>query len=454
MIKKIIVSSLALVALNAANLEAYVSTKYTNSCSTLAKETGKYPDKKIKGYPSNAIFEKMTQANQLMSEGQKSQAIAIINEVKNSTENKFTLSVVYQYLARDAYEKDNFSLAVQHAQKVVTLDALPVSAILQMKKQVAWAYLGKKDYKSAINWMKQYFDQVINPPVSDYKALAQLYYQDKDYKNAICPVFIALKKTASKKDKEPLYKMLFNAHYTLKDLDGSAKVLSEMVNNYPEEKDYWNQLFSVEYQKGDQQTALAVNELAYQKGIWSKENEIKNLASLHANLGSPLRAAIRLEEGIKAGIISRSEENLKLLARYLDRSKQRDRAIEAYKNVSKISNVGEYAYKIGNIYFDTEQYRDSIKYFNQAVQKGGLKEIEKGNAFLQMGAAHFYLGNETAAISSLERAKAVSKVSKNATSWIGFIKEKQRIREILRKDAEALEAEIAAQKAEAEARQN
>ncbi len=435
-------------------VEAAFNTKYTGNCPTLGKESGEYPEKKVTGYPLASIYKKMTQANQLLSEGSDPQAFAIINEVKNSTEDPFTLSVVYQYLAREAFDKEQFSKAVDYAQKVVNFDALPVNTILQMKKQVAWAYIGKKDFKSAIRWMKQYFDQVIKPPVSDYKALAQIYYQDKDYRNAICPLYIALNKTSKIKDKESLYKMLFNAHYLLKDLSGSSKILSEMINYYPSKKDYWNQLYSIYYQMGDQNSALAVNELAYQRGLWSKESEIKNLASLHANVGSPLRAAERLEDGVKSGLVPRNEENLKLIARYLDQAKERSKAIQAYKNLSNLSSKGVYAYKIGNNYYDVEDYNNAIKYFTEAVNKGGLKNIERGNAYLQMAAAHFYSGNENAAINALEKAKSTEQVRKNATSWIAYIKQKQEIRELLRKDAEALEAEVAAEKAEAEARVN
>lgn len=431
-----------------------ISTKYTGSCSSLAKESGKYPEKKVKGYPSESIFKKMTQANQLMSQGDKSQALALINEVKNSTKDSFTLSVVYQYLARDAYERNRFSQAVDYAQKVVDLDALPVNAILGMKKQVAWSYLGKKDYKNAIAWMRQYFDQVINPPVSDYKALAQLYYQDSNYRGAICPAFIALKKTTKKKDKESLYKMLFGMHYSLKDMAGSANILSEMINVFPNEKKYWEQLFSIEYQRGKQDNALAVSELAYKKGLWTTEKEFKNLASMHANSGSPLIAAKVLENGFNKGIVSKSLDNLKLVARYWEQSRERKKAIEAYSRVANADSSGKYYYRIGNIYFEQENYKKAIENFSKAVRKGNMKQSESGYSYLQKGASEFYLGNETAAIASIEKAKAYQPTVRQAVSWLGFIREKQRVRAALKRDAEQLEAEVAAEKAEAEAKKN
>ncbi len=434
-----------------------LSTKYTGNCSILAKESGEYPKRQVSGFKNPGAYKKVTTANQLLADGgaaNKAQAKALLLEVKNSSSDKFALSVVNQYLARFAFEANDFNKTVQYAKEVVNLDALPVNSILQMKKQVAWAYLGKKDYKNAINWMKQYFEQVIKPPVSDYKALAQLYYQDNDFRNAICPAYIALNKTTKIKEKESLYKMLYGLHYRLKDMNGTVNVLTEMVGHYPNNKDYWNQLFSIHYQKGDQASALAVSELAYQKGIWKKESEYKNVASLHANNGAPLRAAERIQEGFQNGIVPKSEENLKLVARYLYAAKERDKAIQAYKNVSAVSSKGEYSYRIGNMYFDMEDYQNAIKYFQQAVNKGGLKPVERGNAYLQIGAGQFYLGNENAAIQALQKAKNVDRVRKNATSWIAYIKQKQEVRELLRKEAEAVEAEVAAEKAEAEARVN
>ncbi len=424
---------------------ALVSTKYTGSCSALAKESGKYPEKKVKGFKSEATYKKMQNANQLMADGNKAQAKVILEQIKNSSSDAFTLSVVYQYLARMAYDAGNFSQAVNYAGKVVELDALPVNAILSMKKQVAYSYYAKKDYSNAINWLKQYFAQVINPPVSDYKALAQLYYQANNFRSAICPAYIALKKTTKKKEKEPLYKMLFGLHYNLKDLSGSAKILTEMVNFWPANKKYWEQLFSIEYQQGNQLNALAVSELAYKKGIWSTEKEIKNLASLHANNGAPFTAAKRLEDGIKKGVVKSNLENLKLLARYWDQAKADEKAIASYKRLASLSGSGKYHYRIGNILFSKERYNEASKAFLDAVNKGGLSNTEAGNSYLQLGAARFYLGQENSAIAALEKAKNYKKTERNATSWVTFIREKQKIREQLRKDAEELEAEVAAE---------
>ncbi|NVJ65092.1 MAG: hypothetical protein HWE16_01290 [Gammaproteobacteria bacterium] len=422
-----------------------LSTKYTGSCSVLAKETGKYPDRKVSGFKNPATFKKMTTANQLMADGQKAQAKAILMEIKNSSSDKFALSIVNQYLARLAFEDNNFNQTVQYAKEVVQLDALPVKSILQMKKQVAWAYLGKKDFKNAISWMQQYFDQVINPPVSDYKALAQLYYQDNNFRSAICPAYIALTKTTKKKDKESLYKMLFGLHYNLKDMAGSATILSEMINYYPDNKKYWEQLFSIQYQRGKEADALAIYELAYKKGLWTTAKEYKNLASMHSNSGAPMVAAKVLEEGFSKGVVPKNLENLKLLARFYDTAKERDAAIKTYDQLSGLSNSGEFAYKIGLNYYEEEKYQQAIKYFQEAIRKGNLKSVDRGYSYLQMGAAQFYLGNESAAIAALNKAKDIDKTRKNATSWIAFIRQKQDIREQLKKDAEALEAEVAAE---------
>ncbi|MRX28476.1 tetratricopeptide repeat protein [Kangiella sp. HZ709] len=446
----LLISSITVVS----DANALFSTKYTNSCRPLAKESGEYPKKKIKGFSSESLYKKMQEANQAMADGNKVLAKQLLTEVKDSTTDGYPLSVVYQYFARMEYEVGNFNGAVNNAKKVIDLDALPVQALLAMKKQVAYAYLAKKDIKNAIKWMNDYFAQVIKPPVSDYKTLAQLYYQDKQYKNAVCPAYIALKGTTTKKDKEPLYKMLFGLHFSLSDLDGSAKVLSEMINFWPQEKKYWEQLFSIHYQRGDTASALAVNELAYKKGIWEKESEYKNLASLHANTGAPLTAALRLEDGIKKGVVSQSLENLKLVARYWEQAKDRNKAISAYTKVANADSSGEYFYRIGNMYFEQEKYNQAIDNFAKAINKGKMKSVEAGYSRLQKGAAHFYLGQEDAAIAAMNSAKNFDKTKKQAISWIGFIREKQRIREELRKDAEQIEAEVAAEKAESENRTN
>lgn len=453
MLKKLIIVSAIASVFVSVNAEALVSTKHTASCQTLGNQSSKYPEKKIKGFSSESLWKKMQTANQLMADGQKSQAKQILMEIRNDSKDSYALSVVNQYLARMAYDAGDFNGAVRYATDVINLDALPVEAILNMKKQLAYAYASKKDLNNGIKWLNQYMKQKIKPLTSDYKTLASFYGQNKQYKKAICPTYMALKGVKTSKDKESLYKNLFGFHYQLKDLNGSAKILSEMINFFPNEKKYWEQLFSIEYQRGNKLDALAVSELAYKKGFWTKEAEVKNLAALHGSTGSPYNAAVRFEEGLSKGIIANNQENLKILARFWDQAKADDKAISAYNRLTKVASTGKYFFRIGNIHFSRENYKEAISAFNSAIQKGNMKASDAGNSYLQMGAAKFYLGQEAAAIQALEKAKQYDVTKRSATSWQAFIREKQRVREAIKREAEELEAEVAAQ-AEAQASNN
>ena len=97
-----------------------------------------------------------------------------------------------------------------------------------------------------------------------YILLSVMYAEKGDYRKAVCPAYFAVK--TEKKPKSQYYNLLLVSHYELKDMNGSANILKEMVTYFPEEKNYWRQLSTLYLSMDKVKESLALMEMLYLKG--------------------------------------------------------------------------------------------------------------------------------------------------------------------------------------------
>ncbi|NVK22386.1 MAG: tetratricopeptide repeat protein [Kangiellaceae bacterium] len=401
------------------NVDALPSTKYTRSCSLLAPTEGQYDNSKVPSITSEPAFKKLSKANQFYADEQYSQAIPILNDIIANSGDRAAKARSMLILGRIYQAQNKFSAAASELKKALDSGDMGQQNEAAIKQSLAFLYSGQENHRESLKWMKEYFNGVINPPASSYAMLAQSYYRVNDFKNAICPAYLALKQ--GYKSKKNLYGFLLNAHVKIKDLPGAEVIAKEMVELFPKEKSVLNNLFGIYSQQGKQAEMLALAELAYLNGMWSSETNYKQLSSLYVNRGVPLLAAERLKEGVDKGIVKATEDNWKNIAINYQAAKEREKAILAYEQASKYTNSGKYLYKIGNMYFDKENYSEAIKKFRDAINKGGLNDNDKGYAYLWTGVSQFREGNPQTALATLKTAQGFSNVSKNAGQFINYI---------------------------------
>src|SRR5690606_10855741 len=93
------------------------------------------------------------------------------------------------------------------------------------------------------------------------------------------------------------------AHFELKELEPAAEVLAQLISNWPDKVDYWEQLSYVLMELGREADSLAVYSIAYQKGLLTTEAKINNLVSYYLYRESPYEAAQILDKAIQDGVV-------------------------------------------------------------------------------------------------------------------------------------------------------
>jgi tetratricopeptide (TPR) repeat protein len=162
--------------------------------------------------------------------------------------------------------------------------------------------------------------------------------------------------------------------------------------------------------------AVAVLSVAERQGFIDKPNERKNLYNVYMMLDLPFKAGTMLQESIEKGKVPADEANLESVADAWINAREAARAEGSLKKLAGMSEKGEYFYKLGAMYGDNEQWKDSREALQKALQKGGVKRA--GEAWMRLAVAEYGLKNNPGAITALQKAATFDETRKQASEWL------------------------------------
>jgi len=292
-------------------------------------------------------------------------------------------------------------------------EAIKLLADLQMQMQ---------DYRSAL---KNYYDWMDFTGKSDgdtWVKIANAHYALKELDKVIGPADKAIAAFGNKQSQNP-YILKLTSYYERKMFKDAVKVLETTVQLFPNVKTYWVQLGQFYTLVEDYDKALATLDLAYKQGYLEKESEIKVLVSLYAQKAIPFKAAKLLEKHIASGSVKRDDKNLTILANSWHAAQHIDKAAKYYGELAKMTNEAKHYSKQGMLLKQDEQFKGSIIALNKAIELG---VSNKGQLYMSIAEAHFYLEEYKQANSAIKKAMQDPKTKKAARGWAGFIKDTAR----------------------------
>ena len=230
-----------------------------------------------------------------------------------------------------------------------------------------------------------------------------------------------------------MLQILLWAHFELKEFDEAADVLAQLIANWPEKSDYWEQLAGVLMNLNRENESLAVYSVANQKGLLTTESRLKNLVSYYLYREAPFNAARILEKGLEDGTIEPTRANWELLSQAYQMAQENDKAIAALQKAAALSDDGELYVREAQLHAATDNWAGVQRAAQQAVEKGGLKN--PGRAWMMIGMAAYERGERPAALRALREAAKHPDSRSNATQWINYINNTIRAERALREGA-------------------
>ncbi len=405
-------------------------------------ESGKKPAAKVKlnaaGKPVRKVkpgllrertYKRLNNIYKAIGEEQYAEALEGLQKLWPSTERfPYERAVLAQAMAHTYAAMEKYDDALKYFKMAVELDALPNLQHFQVMFGVAQLYAVKQKYKETIRWLKRWFAEVDTPPTADaYVLLGNAHAQLGQYRPAIEALNKAIK--IADKPKESWYQLLMAMHYELKEYRKAAEILEILVRMNPGKKEYWTQLASMYMNIKKDPDALAVMALAHLQDLLEKESDYKQLYSLYGYLKVPYKAAQVLEEGIRKGIVKADKQNWESVANAWYAANEMEKALVAFGEASKFAENGKIDMRRAYILVDQERWQEAIEALQAAIRKGGIKEREKGNAWLMIGMAQFELDRLAQAEKAFKQARKVQKTRKSANQWLKHLQDERKRRE-------------------------
>ena len=331
-------------------------------------------------------------------------------------------AVVNQTLGYAYNAQENYKRSVESFVKSVSTNALPEKVAHELLYIIAQLYIRSEKYIEGLSYLDKWFEKESDPSSEAHLLAASAYYQIGQFKKLIPHAKSAIEKSDA--PQQSWYELLIAAYYEAKMFREASLLLETMINKYPANDSYWLQLVAVYQYNKQEKKALAISELAYEKGILKGEDIIQ-LAQTYLYLQLPQEAATVLDSEINSGNIDSSKSNIELLSNSWLLAHDEEKAADVLEQyVSKFNDITLY-YKLAHIHVELENWGKAKNALETVVTNKNIKTQPKIEAtvWLLLGISSYHEKDTERSTQALNKALAFKETRDQARWWLNQIEE-------------------------------
>ena len=379
---------------------------------------------------SVTTYKKIEDARELIEADKNQQAYELLASYRKKVVTKTTDHVlVLQFLANILVQDNKVSEAI----------SLVKEGFDQPKQSIAISDLYGKllvmdgRFKEAVPVLENWIAAQKSPPADIYYTLAYTRYNLEDYPGAEQDLKTAMGFKGHKP--QAWFKLLMSVYYQQGKYQEAEELALQLAEQAPLNPESWRRLAHILMQREDFDRALAALMTAHHKGLLS-EKDNKQIINLHAYLGMPEIAARMMEDWVQSVEKQSSNKstsspdnepllllNLKTyqkLGNYWLMARESDKAIAAYSRAEQFDPTGASAFQIANLYFNEGAWQLSIEFFNKALKKGSIDDLDQVN--LMLGVSYFRLERYNEAEDVFQELSNSKRQKGTALYWLDQIK--------------------------------
>ena len=351
---------------------------------------------------------------------------------------------IHNLLAYVNYELDDIDKTIYHYEQVLAqvpdiTEVVENTTLQQLSKlyfQEGQKYEGDQAlpyYRKALDMMEQWLVRSDNPGPEAHFYMAQIYYQMKDFANAIArlELVVSIARERNMKVKESWWTMLQFLYFEEENWPKVIEILEILVKDYPK-RVYWVNLASVygETDQGDKQ--LWTLEAAHAGGYLDQETDLRTFGGLLLQSEIPNRAAKYLQRGFDDEIIEATVTNLQTLGQAYQLGQDVDKAIPVFEEAAGLAEDGTTYDRLSALYLEKDEFDKCVTAADNALDKGGLKKAITTK--ITKGICQFNLDRLTAARKTFvdlrreARQGRLRQEERTAGQWITYIDSEQKRR--------------------------
>ncbi len=392
-----------------------------SACAPVAAATEGGDETKKTVAMSQAVFENLQEAQELIEAKQYANGHQILKTLRGKTDlSIYESAQIWNLTAYAYYLEERYSEAIKAYEQVLTNADIPEAITQSTLKTLSQLYFTVEDYRKALTTVNRLIAVVKDPSPDVFMLLGQAHFQLNEYKQAIRPISTAIEKyrTQGKAPQENWLLLLRVCYYELKEYKPMIDVLRQLIALYPKEQ-YLLTLAGVYSELGDTRKQLALTEALYESGYVTEPHHVVNLANLYLLHGVPYKAAKVLQKEIDANHVKADDRNLRLLSQAWYQAREDEKAVPPLARAAALAGDGELFIRLAQSYINLDRWDEAADAVRKGLQKGGVKRNDIANVML--GMALFNQRKLADARSAFALAAKDKRSSKVANQWLAYV---------------------------------
>jgi tetratricopeptide (TPR) repeat protein len=349
---------------------------------------------------SRAIAKEMTAAQKAIQASQWSEALKNLEAAEAhpglTTYDKKSIDSFKGF----AYMKLSNYKAAQAAVEAEVATGGDTPDELARNNKALFQLAATNDSPKAIEYGKTVTDSGTAAP-NDFLIMTQLYYKQKDCKNASiwADKAVAAFRKASEPPKEVVYQIKLQCASDAADNAGTSAALYDLIR-LTNKTSYWNTLLRIERQdERDDHNTLMIYRIMYDTKSMNADTDYIEMAQLLGDAGLPGEAASVLDTVMASPLIKdeHKERTTRLVNALKTRAEADKKGLPQLDAEAAKSASGALSVAAGQVHFAIGDYPGAVTAITAGLQKGGtFKHADDG---------YVYLGRSQAALKDYPDAK-------------------------------------------------
>jgi tetratricopeptide (TPR) repeat protein len=318
-------------------------------------------------------------------------------------------------------QQKKFSEATPVFERMLNSGFMPADQVDERTKTVAQLHFQNKDYKKAVEWGKKYLDK--HPGDEGISVLVgQSYYVLNDYKNA-ATTMMAVVTAAEKGGRTPTenwLQIVLSSQFKLDNKDGIADALKKLVRYYPK-TEYWENLLDI-YRRRDtsDRVTLGFYRLMNEVGTLKQDDDYMETAQLAIDAGVPGEAQAVMEKGVQNGTLKSDDKTKqgrydRLLAGAKKSATTDKASLAQLAKEAEKATQGQAYVALGQAYLSYGMFDEAIDALKKGLAKNGVTDVDE--AQISLGIAYLRKNQKDLARQAFKTVKAESKWHNLAELW-------------------------------------
>ncbi|MDX1454291.1 MAG: hypothetical protein R3217_02435 [Gammaproteobacteria bacterium] len=356
------------------------------------------------------------------------EALAVLRDLEESSkDNPYEQAVTLQWIGYVYVNMDEMEKALQYLERALRMNELPSSAESAVIYMVAQIYSQLEQYQKVIDLMLDWFKTAEDPPANAFLIVANAYSALEKWQPAYPYISKAVEKAERKT--ESWWQLKVTIEFKLDKFPEAAKTLEVLVAYWPKER-YWRMLTGVYMELGQESKALSAISAGYEQGMITDESDILNLVRLYMMMEVPYQAGKILEKEIADERVEGTKKNFELLSTAWIQAREYEKGIDALGRAAALADDGELYLRQAQLYMNVIDHEGARVAAMKALEKGGLEDKQKGQAWLIRGSASAELKRFSDAEEAFNKARGYQETRRIATSWLEFIRTEQSVSQL------------------------